>query len=310
MPRIRLIAPTLLLTTLTSLVHGQSRPSCDPDLVNRTNPNEYFVNPNQFCIDNNYVGVKVREEGTPMKVQWVSASSPVTLRIAQINATNPLRLLADDLTEDSYEWNGCLPGQLTLENGITFNFLLNDADGTPLCSSDFFNVTASDKCNGAASSAASSITGSETSTLASTAAVPSVTSSQTTDGVASGTAGTAADDGGLGTGAKIGIGVGVGVGVLGLILFGAAFWLHRKRKGRNGNSSNSQPMMHDNNHGQAAPPYPAWSQGNVSSPTHYASELGSDSHTYNQAPHYSGAYSDNAYKPPMSQAPPRGELPG
>jgi hypothetical protein len=233
----------------------------------------------------------------------------------------------DDLTEDSYEWNGCLPGQLTLDNGITFNFLLNDAEGTPLCSSDFFNVTASNKCNGAASSAASSLTGAVTSTLASTAAVPSVTSSQTTDGAASGTAGaggsettganpngnttiTSSDDGGLGTGAKIGIGVGVGVGVLGLILFGAAFWLYRKRKGRNDNSNSHAPMMHDNNGGQAAPPYPAWSQGNLSSPTHYASELGSDSHTYNSAPHYSGHYSDGAYKPPLSQAPPRGELPG
>jgi hypothetical protein len=233
----------------------------------------------------------------------------------------------DDLTEDSYEWNGCLPGQLTLDNGITFNFLLNDAEGTPLCSSDFFNVTASNKCNGAASSAASSLTGAVTSTLASTAAVPSVTSSQTTDGAASGTAGAAAgettgadansggnitptDDGGLGTGAKIGIGVGVGVGVLGLILFGAAFWLYRKRKGRNGGNSTSQPMMHDNNHGQAAPPYPAWSQGNVSSPTHYASELGSDSHTYSNSAQHNWAYQDNAYKTPMSQAPPRGELPG
>ncbi|KAK5071704.1 hypothetical protein LTS08_008179 [Lithohypha guttulata] len=227
---------------------------CDSDLTNRTKPDYYFITPQQFCYDNNYVGIASYPEGTALMVQWVAATENNILTLAQINATDPIRQIESNIGT-TYAWDGCLPSDVSLSNGNTFNFLLYNSSGW-ICSSDFFNISASNVCAQRAASSSSSAIAATSSTSRSSVSSPSLPSGLTftagfdTTGTAATTPTThiASEDSGddhsrLSGSAKIGIGVGVGIGALLAMLGAAFFFLSRGR-----NKTHTAGLGH-------APPY-------------------------------------------------------
>lgn len=77
-----------------STTQAQARPQCDPDLTDNTKPDYYFTTPRALCLVNNYVGVASTPEGTPLTVQWAAATVGNELAIAQINASDPVHIIA------------------------------------------------------------------------------------------------------------------------------------------------------------------------------------------------------------------------